>query len=267
MRSVAALRSYMQHIMRDFRGRTAASKTATFAAASVRLDAPRWKGTPFVLVAGKDLGERRGYVRISFRSNPGTVCVSGEACNNHRSIVFHIQGGVLDEPGVTVTGTFPVKVVTPEGWTVDGHPEAGVLHFTPPHSLGTDVPYVLCVSSRCIMLPRTSPRRAHAQNHKLLVTLVVWHAISIVTLRPLIPPPNTHTPPSPPAAPCGCRRAVSWQVQPACPGYGAGQQGCFCLHRVPYGVLARLGPAGGQAGRRRAPPASIGRRTAGLPAG
>lgn len=132
---------YQKHIQTDFRGRTAASATATFAAASVKLNCQRWQGVPFVLVAGKDLAERRAYVRITFRSDPNIVCVSGPTCNQHRSMVFNIQGGPLGGPGVTVTGAFPKQIETPDGWTLDGHHEAGVLHFTPSAALGTDAPY------------------------------------------------------------------------------------------------------------------------------
>ncbi|CAH0475320.1 unnamed protein product [Peronospora belbahrii] len=47
------------------------SVTPTFATAIMYVNNPRWSGVPFIMKAGKALNERKGEIRVQFRSPPG----------------------------------------------------------------------------------------------------------------------------------------------------------------------------------------------------
>ena len=72
--------SGMRRAYRAEPGVPAESRTPTYAAAVLHLDAPRWAGVPFFIEAGKALEGRVNEVRIRFREVPGgTFCGTGPA--------------------------------------------------------------------------------------------------------------------------------------------------------------------------------------------
>ena len=76
----------------------------TFAATTVRINSPRWKSVPFILVSGKKLDKRESYIRIVFKDN--FVCVSHcseKKRSQSRQIVFHIGFGSLVTPSILVS--------------------------------------------------------------------------------------------------------------------------------------------------------------------
>ncbi|KAM5247687.1 GDH/6PGL endoplasmic bifunctional protein [Ctenodactylus gundi] len=84
------------------------SLTATFAGVLVHVDNLRWEGVPFILVSGKALDERVGYVRILFRNR--AYCVQSErlwALEQSpclpRQVIFHIGHGTLGHPAILVS--------------------------------------------------------------------------------------------------------------------------------------------------------------------
>ncbi|XP_046280409.1 GDH/6PGL endoplasmic bifunctional protein isoform X2 [Marmota monax] len=84
------------------------SLTPTFAAVLVHVDNLRWEGVPFILMSGKALDERVGYVRVLFKNR--AFCVQSErhwASEQSqclpRQIVFHIGHGELGHPAILVS--------------------------------------------------------------------------------------------------------------------------------------------------------------------
>ena len=58
---------------REEKGVPAQSRTPTYAAVSLRIDAPRWRDVPVLITAGKALGRRVSEVRVRFRPVPGNL--------------------------------------------------------------------------------------------------------------------------------------------------------------------------------------------------
>ena len=132
---------YMDHVRKDTPSRSTRSNTVTFAAASVRLNNARWGGTPFVLTSGKAMAQRTAYARIVFKGGrDGQVCLAPFHCEPS-SITFQIQGGALGTAGTIVTGPINASIATPPGWTLEGSEALGARLYTPPKSLGHDIPY------------------------------------------------------------------------------------------------------------------------------
>ncbi|XP_004596128.2 GDH/6PGL endoplasmic bifunctional protein isoform X1 [Ochotona princeps] len=84
------------------------SRTPTFAGVLVHLDNLRWEGVPFILVSGKALDERVGYVRILFKNR--AFCAQSEEHRapsqspcRPRQIIFYIGHGPLGQPAVLVS--------------------------------------------------------------------------------------------------------------------------------------------------------------------
>lgn len=82
------------------------SNSPTFAASMVRINSPRWRSVPFLLVSGKQLDIRESFIRIVFKDN--YVCISQcknleEKENYVKQIVFHIGHGNLNRPSILVS--------------------------------------------------------------------------------------------------------------------------------------------------------------------
>ncbi|XP_053137057.1 GDH/6PGL endoplasmic bifunctional protein isoform X2 [Hemicordylus capensis] len=95
------------------------SRTPTFAGVLVHLDSLRWEGVPFLLISGKVLDERVGYVRILFKNR--AYCIQNETMQDAESsqckakqIIFYIGHGELNSPSVLVSRNL-FKPVMPEG--------------------------------------------------------------------------------------------------------------------------------------------------------
>ncbi|XP_022370450.1 GDH/6PGL endoplasmic bifunctional protein isoform X1 [Enhydra lutris kenyoni] len=104
------------------------SLTPTFAGILVHMDNLRWEGVPFILMSGKALDERVGYVRILFRNQ--AYCAQTEArwvadqsqCLP-RQIVFYIGHGELGSPAVLVSRNLFRPSLPSESWKeVEGRP-------------------------------------------------------------------------------------------------------------------------------------------------
>ncbi|XP_036316766.1 GDH/6PGL endoplasmic bifunctional protein isoform X1 [Pipistrellus kuhlii] len=96
------------------------SLTPTFAGVLVHVDNLRWEGVPFLLMSGKALDERAGYVRVLLRNR--ACCVQSEArwaaeqsACLPRQVVFHIGHGALGGPAVLVSRNL-FRPALPRGW-------------------------------------------------------------------------------------------------------------------------------------------------------
>ncbi|KAK0060380.1 GDH/6PGL endoplasmic bifunctional protein [Biomphalaria pfeifferi] len=83
----------------------------TFAATVVKINSPRWRSVPFLLVSGKSLDIRESFVRIIFKNN--YVCVSqcddqtgNEQSSYFKQVVFHIGHGSVKRPSILVSKSF-----------------------------------------------------------------------------------------------------------------------------------------------------------------
>uniref|UniRef100_A0A250Y581 GDH/6PGL endoplasmic bifunctional protein n=1 Tax=Castor canadensis TaxID=51338 RepID=A0A250Y581_CASCN len=97
------------------------SLTPTFAGVLVHMDNLRWEGVPFILMSGKALDERVGYVRILFKNQ--AYCVQSEShwaseqsrCLP-RQIIFYIGHGELDHPAILVSRNLFRPSLPAQGW-------------------------------------------------------------------------------------------------------------------------------------------------------
>uniref|UniRef100_A0A7N5PAC1 GDH/6PGL endoplasmic bifunctional protein n=1 Tax=Ailuropoda melanoleuca TaxID=9646 RepID=A0A7N5PAC1_AILME len=104
------------------------SLTPTFAGILVHMDNLRWEGVPFLLMSGKALDERVGYVRILFRNQ--AYCAQNEkrwvADQSQclpRQIVFYIGHGELGSPAVLVSRNLFRPSLPSKSWKeVEGRP-------------------------------------------------------------------------------------------------------------------------------------------------
>lgn len=67
------------------------SITATFAAARLKVDNPRWTGVPFLVTAGKGLNARMTEIRIQFREVPDNMFCSLGQCPSANELVIRVQ--------------------------------------------------------------------------------------------------------------------------------------------------------------------------------
>ncbi|KAM7323909.1 hypothetical protein ACRRTK_016214 [Alexandromys fortis] len=104
------------------------SLTPTFAGVLVYIDNLRWEGVPFILMSGKALDERVGYVRILFKNR--AYCTQSErrwASEQSRclpqQIVFHIGHGELGHPTILVSQNLFKPHLPTQSWKeVQGEP-------------------------------------------------------------------------------------------------------------------------------------------------
>ncbi|XP_005404092.1 PREDICTED: GDH/6PGL endoplasmic bifunctional protein [Chinchilla lanigera] len=98
------------------------SLTPTFAGVLVHVDNLRWEGVPFILMSGKALDERVGYVRVLFKNR--ALCVHHERnwapeqsqCLP-RQIIFHIGHGELGHPAILVSRNLFRPSLPAHSWT------------------------------------------------------------------------------------------------------------------------------------------------------
>ncbi|XP_004425608.2 PREDICTED: GDH/6PGL endoplasmic bifunctional protein [Ceratotherium simum simum] len=104
------------------------SLTPTFAGILVHMDNLRWEGVPFILMSGKALDERVGYVRLLFKNR--AYCaqsekywVTDQSQCLPRQIVFYIGHGELGSPAVLVSRNLFRPSLPSESWKeVEGQP-------------------------------------------------------------------------------------------------------------------------------------------------
>ncbi|XP_047726837.1 GDH/6PGL endoplasmic bifunctional protein isoform X1 [Prionailurus viverrinus] len=97
------------------------SLTPTFAGVLVHMDNLRWEGVPFILMSGKALDERVGYVRVLFRNQAYCVqnderWVADQSQCLPRQIVFYIGHGELGSPAVLVSRNLFRPSLPSESW-------------------------------------------------------------------------------------------------------------------------------------------------------
>uniref|UniRef100_K9IMY3 GDH/6PGL endoplasmic bifunctional protein n=1 Tax=Desmodus rotundus TaxID=9430 RepID=K9IMY3_DESRO len=104
------------------------SLTPTFAGILVHMDNLRWEGVPFILMSGKALDERVGYVRVLFKNR--AFCTQSEKqwvgdrsrCLPQQ-IIFYIGHGELGSPAVLVSRTLFRPTLPSGSWKeVEGWP-------------------------------------------------------------------------------------------------------------------------------------------------
>ncbi|KAH9495863.1 6-phosphogluconolactonase [Bulinus truncatus] len=90
---------------------SASMDVPTFAASVVKINSPRWRNVPFLLVSGKSLDFRESFVRVIFKNN--YVCVSHcddetgiEHSSYFKQVVFHIGHGHVKRPSILVSKSF-----------------------------------------------------------------------------------------------------------------------------------------------------------------
>lgn len=104
------------------------SLTPTFAGILVHVDNLRWEGVPFILMSGKALDERVGYVRVLFKNR--ACCaqsekhwLGGQSRCLPRQVVFHIGHGELGGPALLVSRNLFRPALPPSSWReVEGPP-------------------------------------------------------------------------------------------------------------------------------------------------
>ncbi|NWI15434.1 G6PE protein, partial [Crypturellus soui] len=112
--------AYGSHVREELRPEPGyVSTTPTFAGVLIHSDSPRWEGVPFLLVSGKALDERAGYVRVLFKNRAycpqsGSLRDAASSRCKAQQIVFHIGHGALGAPAVLVSRNL-FKPVMPEG--------------------------------------------------------------------------------------------------------------------------------------------------------
>eukprot|EP00055_Hartaetosiga_balthica_P008868 m.34212 g.34212 ORF g.34212 m.34212 type:complete len:508 (-) comp6504_c0_seq1:65-1588(-) len=104
---------YATHVAADHDGSVPANMP-TFAATSLRINNDRWKGVPFIALAGKKLNEYAAYVRLHLRHSSSKVCTR-HPCNP-QWIDFHIQG-LGERPCASFFGSFD-NIKLPPNWHV-----------------------------------------------------------------------------------------------------------------------------------------------------
>lgn len=119
--------------------------TETFAAVTLHVDCPRWKGVPFILRTGKALGELRQHVAIRFRSAPHLTF--GQQKSPHSNVLLlglspdrlelHLsingEGDVFDLEPITLDARLAPQDVTAYGRVI-----LDVLHGDPTLSIRGD---------------------------------------------------------------------------------------------------------------------------------
>ncbi|XP_027699608.1 GDH/6PGL endoplasmic bifunctional protein [Vombatus ursinus] len=97
------------------------SLTPTFAGVLLQIDNLRWEGVPFILMSGKALDERVGYVRVVFKNR--AYCTqseshrdSGKSQCQPRQIIFYIGHGTLGSPAVLVSRNLFKPSLPPGSW-------------------------------------------------------------------------------------------------------------------------------------------------------
>lgn len=99
---------------------TVSGDVPTFAASVVKINSPRWRNVPFILVSGKLLDTRESFIRIVFKNN--YVCISqcereepSDESRYTKQLVFHIGHGHIRRPSVLVSRSFQ-KVECPNNF-------------------------------------------------------------------------------------------------------------------------------------------------------
>lgn len=109
------------------------SITPTFAATALHFDNDRWKDVPFVLMTGKKLDERNGYMKVTFKDNIFCVPSDTEDLNaeghpcRRRSLIFHIAHGLLKRPSILSSKSLPTPVPI-SGWREQRTHGANLVH-------------------------------------------------------------------------------------------------------------------------------------------
>ncbi|XP_033105249.1 GDH/6PGL endoplasmic bifunctional protein-like isoform X2 [Anneissia japonica] len=117
------------------------SLVPTFAGVSMFINSPRWSGVPFVLVSGKKMDRKSGYVRIVFKQD--TFCVNDDGFENlcrKKQMIIYTGGTGGTKPMLLVSRTLPQPNI-PAGWkTSDSFKEIKYFgsdlkdfyHYSPP---------------------------------------------------------------------------------------------------------------------------------------
>ena len=99
---------YKEELKKTLSNRSVEETLPTFAATTVRINSPRWKSVPFILVSGKKLDRRESYVRIVLKNN--FVCVSSCSKKSQpgygsqvKQIVFHSDHGLIATPSILIS--------------------------------------------------------------------------------------------------------------------------------------------------------------------
>ncbi|XP_077869021.1 GDH/6PGL endoplasmic bifunctional protein [Saccoglossus kowalevskii] len=85
------------------------SVTPTFATVAMEINNPRWKGVPFILMSGKMMDEKSGYVRVVFKQNILCGSVPANEFNScyPRQIVFVTGNSDTKHPILLVSKSLP----------------------------------------------------------------------------------------------------------------------------------------------------------------
>jgi len=68
-----------------------ASLTPTFARIKLQIDSERWRGTPFIMTAGKGMPESKTEVRIKFKSKHNSIFCELGKCPEPNELIIRIQ--------------------------------------------------------------------------------------------------------------------------------------------------------------------------------
>ncbi|XP_037684524.1 GDH/6PGL endoplasmic bifunctional protein isoform X2 [Choloepus didactylus] len=126
---VGQYQAYSEQVRRELqKPESFQSLTPTFAGVLVYIDNLRWEGVPFILMSGKALDERAGYVRILFKNQAHCAqsearWVAGRSQCLPRQVVFHVGHGALGSPAVLVSRNLFSPSLPAQGWQeLEGQP-------------------------------------------------------------------------------------------------------------------------------------------------
>lgn len=111
---------YLEQAKEEIEDTSRSHLTPTFAAALLRIESPRWRNVPFIMMSGKHMDERSSFVRILFREKE--FCVCGCAGGNStftkypRQLIFQIGYGPVPSAGILVSRSL-FEPVWPPGMT------------------------------------------------------------------------------------------------------------------------------------------------------
>ncbi|XP_062046367.1 GDH/6PGL endoplasmic bifunctional protein [Lepus europaeus] len=119
---VGQYQAYSEQVRRELgKPGSSPSLTPTFAGVLAHVDNLRWEGVPFILMSGKALDERVGYVRVLFKNR--AFCAQSE---KHwapaqsrclpRQIIFYIGHGELGHPAVLVSRNLFKPFLPTQSW-------------------------------------------------------------------------------------------------------------------------------------------------------
>ncbi|XP_074831821.1 GDH/6PGL endoplasmic bifunctional protein [Carettochelys insculpta] len=126
--------TYASHVREELqKPQNYVTTTPTFAGVLIHLNSLRWEGVPFILISGKALDERVGYIRVLFKDR--AYCTQRESLREvgqsqcgPKQIVLYIGHGELNHPAVLVSRNLFKPIMPRDSWK-EGAADRPQLHL------------------------------------------------------------------------------------------------------------------------------------------